>query len=179
MSPAPKKRNAILIAVGAGVFVVGTGLAAFAVNDGDGGSSAPPAVVTTTTVGAGAVSTAPGVVDFVIPSGMQAISVQVGSVPGVTTYPKAGSYVNVYGAYSSLPIDAQPADPKGKLVLQKIKVLAAVPSADGANTVYTLAVNTHDAETLVYLTSFQKVYLTLARDDQGTQTPSGFSDDNA
>lgn len=177
MSPAPKKRSTILVAVGAGVFVVGTGLAAFATKDSGGAEAPPPASVTTTTAAAGVVAAQSGAVDFVIPAGHQAISVAVPFVPGVSGYPKAGSFVNVYGAYASIPITASPGDPMGKLVLPKVKVLAVQPGQ--GDTTYVLAVSTREAEAIVYLTNFQKVYLTLARDDQGAQTPEGFSDDDA
>ena len=181
-----KKRNTVLIGVGAGVFVVFTGLAAFAMND-DGGSSAPPAQVTTTTVadpdgvvGAPAATTAAQ--SFTIPAGKQAMSIQVPTVEGMSGYAKAGDFVNVYGVIGqpkTYPLDPGAAQ-HSKLILQKVEVLATTPPAAGQNTVnFVLAVSTSDAETLGYLESFQSLFLTLARDDQATLTPKGFTTANA
>jgi hypothetical protein len=179
MSPSPKKRSTILVAVGAGVFVVGTGLATLATRDS--GAEHVSASAPTTTIAAGAVNAPSGSVagNFVIPPDRQAIVVSVPYVAGLGGYAKAGDLVNVYGAYKSLPIGASPEDPVAKLVLQKVKVLAVNPGATGSEATYVLAVNTSDAEALIYLTSFQKAYLTLARDDQTSLIPKGFSDNNA
>ena len=178
MSSIPKKRSTILVAVGAGVFVVGTGLATFATRD-TGGSDVK-AAATQTTSAVGAVSPAAGAAantSFLIPEGHQAIAVNVPFVAGLAGYAKAGDVVNVYGAYKAIPVG--PEDPVGKLVLQKVKVLAVTPGVGGGESTYVLAAKTTDAEAIVYLTNFQKVWLTLARDDQGSLVPKGFSDANA
>lgn len=182
MSPAPKKRSTILVAVGAGVFVVGTGLAAMATRDTGGDDNVRAAASSPTTLVAGAVSPpagAAGSTSFVIPSDHQAMAVQVPFVQGLAGYAKPGDVVNVYGAYTSLPIAASPQDPVAKLVLQKVKVLAVNAGVDGGNATYVLSVSTQEAESLAYLSSFQKIWLTLARDDQGSLLPKGFSDNNA
>jgi Flp pilus assembly protein CpaB len=107
------------------------------------------------------------------------MAVQMPFVQGLAGYAKAGDVVNVYGAYRTLPINAAPEDPQAKLVLQKVKVLAVNPGADGGNATYILSVSTSEAEAVAYLSTFQKVWLTLARDDQGSLLPKGFSDNNA
>jgi Flp pilus assembly protein CpaB len=179
MSTAPKKRSTILVAVGAGVFVVGAGLAALATRDA-GGNPVRASASAPTTVVAGAVSPpASGGASFVIPSDHQAMAVQVPFVQGLAGYAKAGDIVNVYAAYKSLPIGKAPEDPIAKLVLQKVKVLAVNGGVDGGNATYVLSVSTAEAESIAYLSSFQKIWLTLARDDQGSLLPKGFSDDNA
>jgi hypothetical protein len=174
-----KKRSTFLIGIGACALVVSTGLAALATRDG--GDNKPNVAATastpTTVAAVGSVAAPAGVPSFTIPTGKQAIEVQVPAVAGLTGFVKAGDLVNVYGALS--PVNGQPADPAGKLVLQKVKVLASQAAPDGASTTYVLAVDTADAEAIVYLTSFQKVYLTLARDDQGSLLPKGFSGRNA
>ena len=178
-SPTPKKRSTILVAVGAGVFVVGTGLAALATRDSGGGTVNAKASSTPTTVAAGAVSPASGVgPGFTIPGDHQAMAVSMPYVEGLAGYAKPGDLVSVYGAYKTIPINASPEDPIAKLVLQKVKVLAVTPGADGSNATYILSVNTSEAEAIAYLSTFQKVWLTLARDDQGVQLPKGFSDNN-
>jgi Flp pilus assembly protein CpaB len=176
----PKKRSTILVAVGAGVFVVGTGLAALATRDSGGDAQVSAAASSPTTVVAGAVAPpTPDGTSFVIPADHQAMAVQVPFVQGLAGYAKAGDLVNVYGAYKTLPITAAPEDPIAKLVLQKVKVLAINPGADGGNATYILSVNTQEAESIAYLSTFQKVWLTLARVDQGSLLPKGFSDNNA
>ena len=178
MTPTPKKRSTILVAVGAGVFVVGTGLAALATRDTGG----TPARSDTPIHAAPASNTAAAAGDaarLVIPTDHQAMAVSVPFVQGLAGYAKAGDFVNVYGMYRSLPLNASPEDPVAKLVLQKVKVLAVNPGADGGNATYILSVNTNEAEAIEYLSTFQKVWLTLARDDQGTLLPKGFSDNNA
>lgn len=178
MTAIAKKRSTFLIGIGASALVVSSGLAFLVTRDGDPKPTVNANVSAPTTIAAvGSVAAPAGVPTFTIPSGMQAIEVQVPSVAGLTGYVKAGDLVNVYGALS--PVNGQPADNAGKLVLQKVKVLASQASADGTSTIYVLAVNTNDAEAIVYLTNFQKVYLTLARNDQGGLLPKGFSGRNA
>jgi Flp pilus assembly protein CpaB len=184
MQTTPRKRSTILVAVGAGVFVVGTGLAALATRD-TGGTNTHNArsdtPVTAVAAGAGAVkSTASGATNFVIPPDHQAMAVSVPFVQGLAGYAKAGDVVNVYGEYRSLPANAAPEDPVAKLVLQKVQVLSVSPGADGGNATYILSVSTSDAEAVMYLSTFQKVWLTLARDDQGVlPLDKGFSIHNA
>lgn len=180
MSPAPRKRSTVLVAVGVAVFLLGTAGAVLATRD-SGGASAAPNTTTTTAVPAGAVIVgvpAPPA-NFVIPSGQQAIAVQIPYVPGVAGYAKADDFVNVYGAFGGLPPTA---DPGAKLILQKVKVLSVTqpaPGVEAGNATYMLAVDTAQAETIVYLASFQKVYLTLAHDDQPAQASKGFQAKNA
>ncbi len=179
MSPTPKKRSTILVAVGAGVFVVGSGLAALATRD-SGGTTTHAAANTTTTLATGAVTPPPqGGASFVIPSNHQAMALELPFIEGVGGYVKAGDRVNVFGAYKSIPINANPDDPIVKLVLQKVEVLAVTTGGDAAKITYVLSVETAEAEAIAYLSTFQKVWLTLARDDQGTLVPKGFSDNNA
>jgi Flp pilus assembly protein CpaB len=178
MQTTPKKRSTILVAVGAGVFMVGTGLAALATRDtgGSNNHAARTDTPVTAPAPAGAVKTAAGATTFVIPADHQAMAVQVPFVQGLAGYAKAGDLVNVYGEYRTQPPTAAPEDPVAKLVLQKVKVLAVNPGADGGNATYVLSVSTADAETVMYLSTFQKVWLTLARDDQGVlSSGKGFS----
>ena len=166
-SPTPKKRSTILVAVGAGVFVVGTGLAALATHDSGGNSHAARSDTPVTAAApAGAVAPAAGGAGFTIPVDHQAMAVQVPFVQGLAGYAKTGDLVNVYGEYRTAPPNLGADDPVAKLVLQKVKVLAINPGVDGGNATYVLAVSTSDAEAIQYLSTFQKVWLTLARNDQ-------------
>jgi hypothetical protein len=179
MNTTPKKRSTILVAVGAGVFVVGTGLAALATRDTGGSNnhaarSDAPVVQASAAGSAG--SGAANASGLVIPADHQAMAVQVPFVQGLAGYAKAGDMVNVYGEYRTVPLTAAPEDPVAKLVLQKVKVLAVNPGADGGQATYILSVSTSDAEAIQYLATFQKVWLTLARNDQGVLPSSkGFT----
>jgi hypothetical protein len=177
-TPTPKKRSTILLAVGAGVFVVGTGLAALATRDTGGSnthaarSDAPVVAAAAGSAGSGAANGA----SLVIPADHQAMAVQVPFVQGLAGYAKAGDVVNVYGEFRTVPLNAAPEDPVAKLVLQKVKVLAVNPGADGGQATYILSVSTSDAEAIQYLSTFQKIWLTLARSDQGVLPSSkGFT----
>lgn len=174
-----KKRSTFLIGIGACALVVSTGIAALATRDSGSNNNTPVAAAASapTTVAVGAVAAPAGVPSFTIPTGKQAIAVNVPAVAGMAGFVKAGDLVNVYAALS--PVNGSPADNAGKLVLQKVKILASQASADGGSTTYVLAVDTAESEAMVYLTSFQKVYLTLARDDQSGLLPKGFSGRNA
>jgi len=76
------------------------------------------------------------------------------------------------------PKTAPVGDAMDKLILQKVKVLAVTPGADGGNATYILSVSTDDAETIQYLANAEKIWLTLARNDQGTLVPHGFQATN-
>ena len=180
MSATPKKRSTILVAVGAGVFVVGTGLAALATRDTGGThasrSDTPIAASAASNTAAGAPAT--GTAAFVIPTDHQAMAVQMPFVPGLAGYAKAGDLVNVYGFVRDNPKTTAAGDAMAKLILQKVKVLAVTPGADGGNATYILSVGTDDAETIQYLVNAEKVWLTLARNDQGSLVPRGFQATN-
>lgn len=182
-----KSRSTLLVAVGAGVFLVGTGLAFVATRDSGSPAQTNVAAAATTT-------TAPGYVapraetpraGFTIPPGFQAMAVQVPFVQGVAGYAKAGDHVNVYGAFKNFPANTALPNPAAKLVLADVEVLAvdtAAPAAGEAPVAaatYLLAVDGTQAEALVYLQSFESAYLTLARDDQPSLSTPGRTPKNA
>ncbi|MDP1794530.1 MAG: RcpC/CpaB family pilus assembly protein [Acidimicrobiales bacterium] len=178
MALATKKRSTFLIGIGACALIVSTALATLATRGGDDTPKVTAAASTpTSAVAPGVVANPAGVPSFTIPTGKQAIAVQVASVPAMAGYVKAGDDVNVYSALT--PINGAPAENAGKLILQKVEVLASQAAADGMTVTYVLSVDTNAAEAIVYLTNFQKVYLTLARDDQGSLIPKGFNSKNA
>ncbi len=176
MSPAPKKRSTILVLVGAVVFVLGTGLAALATRGSDGGGGSPNAAVAPTTTAAPGSVAAPAaaapLAGFVIPTGKQAIAMEVPFVSSVAGYVKAGDHVNVFGVFKNNAANASLPNPAAKLVVSDVEVLAA-STPPGTNATYVLAVNASQAEQLVYLASFESSYMTLARDKQGELTTIG------
>jgi Flp pilus assembly protein CpaB len=154
----------MFIALGAGMFVVAVGAAVLALGGDDDDKSDPPVVtVAPAAQESGGDQSAPAVTNIRIPDGKEAVSVQVGAVPGMAGYAKVNDRVNVYGAFK----DRQPnASVKGppltKLVLSNVQVLAV--SNTGGNVTYVLAVNADEAEKVIYLASFEGIWLTLTRD---------------
>jgi hypothetical protein len=174
-----KNRSSVLIAIGAAVFIVGAGLAFLAVRSGGGDDNKPQLQTAATTAEqkAGQV-TAPGAAtpSFEIPTGKQAVAVQVPYVQGVAGFVKAGDKVNVFGTIKSgPPPKGFTSGPVAKLILSDVLVLsvsAPAASAAGGPTTFVLALNPTDAEQVVYFQSFEGLYMSLARSDQGVvQTP--------
>lgn len=178
MSPTPKKRSTILVLVGAGVFVLGTGLAALATRDTGGRATNAAAQSTTSTtlpVGAVAPPTAAAAAGFVIPAGHQAIALDVPYVNGLAGYARAGNHVNVFGAFKNNAANSTLPNPAAKLVMSDVEVLAVTNPAPGTagNSTYVLSVDASQAEQLVYLANFEIAYMTLARDHQGDLSTIG------
>ena len=174
-----KNRSTILIAIGAAVFVVGAGLAFLAVRSNDGDSSPRVQTAAAAAPQAGDV-TAPGaaVPSFEIPKGKQALAVQVDYVRGVAGYVKAGDKVNVFGTVKpGSPPPKGLTNPVAKLLLPDVQVLSvsAPGVATGGPTTFVLALNPTDAEQVVYFQTFEGLYLSLARSDQGAVTTPGRS----
>ena len=112
----------------------------------------------------------------VIPPGKRALALKLEPVPGVAGFAGAGDLVDVYGV-------VQGADATGsrvQMVLQAVEVLnvngaglaAAQGVADGPNLVYLLAVTPADAERLIYISEFNKLYFDLvAKGEPPVVTP--------
>ena len=162
-----RSRSTRLIALGVAMFVFAGALAVLAMRGGDdSGDKAATASndASTVTIRQAAETTeTPAVPAVKIPNGKEALEVQLPAVQGLAGYTKVGDRVNVYGTFK----DRQPnATAKGvplaKLILSNVEVLAAVNN--GANVTYVLAVNPTEAEQLIYLSSFEGVWMTLARE---------------
>lgn len=101
----------------------------------------------------------------VIPPGKRALALKLEAMPGVAGFAGAGDLVDVYGI--SQAADTAPA--RVQLVLQAVEVLnvngLGLPTvqgqADGPSLVYLLAVTPAEAERLIFLTEFNKVYFDL------------------
>lgn len=108
-----------------------------------------------------------------IPDGKTALALEMENVPGVAGFVGAGDRINIYGV-----VDGDPQINGGngmtKLVMQNIEVLNVNGSSlvdaqgqpGGSGLVYLLAVNPNEAEQLVYLENFQKLYFALVSKDQ-------------
>jgi hypothetical protein len=161
-----RNRSTILIAAGAGLFVLAAAVGVLALGGDDGGDSNDPPVVTVAPAaqqsgGDNEGQAAPPALR--IPDGKEAVSVSVAAVPGLAGHVKTGDRVNVYGTFR----DRQPNSPVrgvplAKLILSNVEVLGV--SNAGTNVTYVLAVNAVEAEKVIYLASFEGIWLTLVRD---------------
>lgn len=111
----------------------------------------------------------------VIPAGKRALAVELHPVAGIAGFAGAGDRIDVYGVAKG------DATPQGvRLVLQAVDVLnvngTGLPSAQGQpnspNLIYLLAVTPAEAERLIYLTEFEKLYFDLVPKGEGpVKTP--------
>jgi Flp pilus assembly protein CpaB len=177
-----RNRSTLLIAIGAAVFVVGTGLAFIAMRGG-GGNSNPqvraaaqtPAVKTGDVTAAGA-----ALPTFEIPKGKVALAVNIPYVQGVAGFVKAHDRVNLFGTIkpgSPAPKPSLTPVPAAKLILPDVEVLyvsapAAAGAAPAAET-FVLSLTPTDAEQVVYFQTFEGLYMSLARTDQGIVATPG------
>ena len=178
-----KSRSSLLIAIGAAVFIVGSALTFLVAHHGH---SASPSVKTAATVPAAAnpgdvapaaaagTAAAPS---FTIPAGKQAVAGSVSYINGVAGYVKPGDKVNVFGTIkpgSPVP-KGLPTTPAVKMILPDVQVLSTSAPAGAGNITFILALTPADAEQVVYLQSFEGLYFSLARTDQGIISTPGRS----
>lgn len=112
---------------------------------------------------------------IVIPPGKRALALELQPVSGVAGFVGAGDKVDVYGVVKGGDT------PEGvRLVLQDVDVLnvngAGLPTAQGQpgspDLIYLLAVTPADAERLIYLSEFEKLYFDLVPKGEGpVKTP--------
>lgn len=157
-----RNRSTALIAIGAAVFVVGAALTFLVARDDD---SKVTAAAPASSAAAQPVAAAPLPATVKVPAGKEAVAIQIPTVPGLAGYARVDDVVNVYGTFKDhQPNAAVKGPPLAKLVLSGAKVLAvtAPPAgAEGGNTTYLLAVNPGDAEKVVYLASFEGIWMSL------------------
>lgn len=117
-----------------------------------------------------------------IPPGHRALALELQPVPGVAGFVGAGDRIDVYGVGSG-----EGATPEVRLVLQSVEVLnvngAGLPAAQGQtggpNLVYLVAVTPADAERLIFLTEFRKLYFDLVPKGEAPVTTPGAGPDTA
>jgi len=161
-----RSRSTALIAIGAAVFVVGAALTFLVVRD-DGGSKVTASAPAASSAAAGAQAAAAAIPAPVkVPSGKEAVAIQLPTVPGLAGYARVDDIVNVYGTFKDhQPSAAVKGPPLAKLVLSGARVLAVTAPPAGAeagNTTYLLAVNPGDAEKVVYLASYEGIWMSLS-----------------
>jgi Flp pilus assembly protein CpaB len=111
-----------------------------------------------------------------IPRGKTALALQMTNVPGVAGFAGAGDRINVYGAFENGGDDAA----RAQLVMQGVEVLKvngttlapAQGEPEGADLVFLVAVSPAEAERLVYLMTFEKLYFSLVPKDQPPVPPT-------
>lgn len=162
-----RPRSTIYVAIGAAAFIVAAGLVFLVLRSNDNGSNKASVSTTTTTaapVGPTQAGTGAGVAAATtalpIPEGKQAVAVKIPAIEAVAGFVHQGDMVNVFGAFKDKPVNNL-APPSAKLILSNIQVLSVTGGAAGADAVFLLAVDADQAERVIYLTSFQSIYLTL------------------
>lgn len=110
----------------------------------------------------------------VIPPGKRALALELAGVAGVAGFAGAGDKIDIYG------VAKETTTPGVRLIFQGIEVLkvngAGLAAAQGQpgspNLVYLLAVTPAEAERLIYLNEFEKLYFDLIpKDDPPVRTP--------
>ncbi len=113
---------------------------------------------------------------LVIPPGKRALALKLEPVPGVAGFAGGGDLVDVYGVVQA----GEGGTPRVQLVLQSVEVLnvngaglaLAQGQADGPSLVYLLAVTPGDAERLIFIQEFNKLYFDLvAKGEPPVVTP--------
>jgi Flp pilus assembly protein CpaB len=175
-----RSRSTTMIAAGVAMFVFAGALAVLAMRGGDDNSAKTAKAsnnAPTVTIRQAAETTAtPAVTPVKIPNGKEALELQLPAVQGLAGYAKTGDRVNVYGTFKDKqPNAAVKGPPLAKLILSNVEVLSAVNN--GANATYVFAVNPNEAEQMIYLSSFEAIWLTLVRD--GAPVVGGTAGHNA
>ena len=123
---------------------------------------------------------------FDIPEGFDALAVQLDFVPGVAAYVSPGDHINLYGVAKG----EEPTPDTAKLLLTNVEVLdvdLTIPPQRGTPTdaettgtqrasssvvTYLLAVRADDAEKIVFLDTFHKLYASLVADEADPAGPT-------
>lgn len=161
-----RNRSTALIAIGAAVFVVGAALTFLVVRDDDTSEVTAVGPAPSTGVAAQPATGEAVPAAVTVPAGKEGVAIQVPTVPGLAGYARVDDVVNVYGTFKDRqPNAAVKGPPLATLVLAGVKVLAVTGPPAGAevgNTTYLLAVDPGDAEKVIYLASFEGIWMSLA-----------------
>ena len=184
-----RNRSTILIAVGVAVFVLGSSMAFLLVHSDKKSSSSKVSTAAAsqtaslpahTSLAAAQATTPATAID--IPAGMEAVAVQLTYVPGGAGYVHNGDNVNIYGVFKTDQPAGGPKVPAVKLALSNVKVLSVTgpaPGADNGAATYLLALTPTQAEQVMYLASFQSLYMSLTRKGAPAVSTPGHNIGNA
>lgn len=112
----------------------------------------------------------------VIPPGKRAVTLELSPVQGVSGFVGAGDRIDVYAVAK-----AEKSPPAVRLVLQSVEVLnvngVGLPTAqgqpNGPNLMYLLAVTPAEAERLIYLQEYERLYFDLVPKGEAPVTTPG------
>lgn len=184
-----------IIIIGIATLVLGTGL--LLVVTRGGGDDKPektvrantPAAGTSAGSGTAAQTPAPtqvagtqdaAVPQFKIPEGKQAVAVQLPYVPGGAGFVKNGDLINVFATVKN-GAPAGQKTPTARQVLSNVEVLWVTAPAVGAgagNATYLLALDPRQVEQVVFLTTYESLYLSLVPKGQSPVSTPGRTYDN-
>lgn len=117
-----------------------------------------------------------------IPAGKRALALELQPVPGIAGFAGAGDFIDVYAVAKG-----EGTTPAVRLVFQSIEVLnvngtglpAAQGQTGGPNLVYLVAVTPAEAERMIFLTEFQKMYFDLVPKGEPPVVTPGAGPDTA
>jgi len=184
-----RRSNNILI-IGVAVFAVGAILAFFGLKSQNKPvaqpqsapitATTPGADVRTVTVVAAGAAGAQVPTTFTIPKGKQAVAIDVPAVAGLAGYVKPGDSINLYATIRNQQPAGHLKTPFVKLVLQGVKVLdihAPAPGTGGTS-LYLLALDVKDAETVIFYQKYESLWIALATADNAPVISAGRSYQN-
>jgi Flp pilus assembly protein CpaB len=194
------QKSTTLIALGVAVFVIGGALLFLVVRHNDKKTKSPAAAASkvssvTTTLAPGTrvfpATTPTTIIQFKIPSGENAVAVQMSYFPGGGGYVQDGDSVNVYAV--AKPVTAASGNSQaagcstatsGSVVLiqSNLKVLSVIgqaPAQIGQPTSFLLAATPGVAAQLIYQQTFESLYFTLTTPGQAPAAPLAITCTNA
>lgn len=182
------RRSTRFMVIGAAALLVSLVAVAAAASNGRGTvSTAPPTaddapVAARATTGEESPTSPQADVSYAarLPDGQQAVSIRLGAAGGLAGYVAVGDRVNVHAVIDERNDDPAEAlsgarPPLVRLTLPDIEVLdvrSPEPGTD-ATVTYLLAVDGDQAEHIIFLASFEAVWLTLMGEDDSSPSTRG------
>ena len=170
-----RPRSNILVAIGSAGLILGVIVVLLVIkHNNDNNKKKNQTAVTAPAAGAPAtvppVAGQPAVLaPLPIPAGKQALAIQTSYIQGGAGYAKQGDIVDVYGVIKGQPINLNLKLPFAKLIVQNVQVLAvtgASPATAPTSPVYLLAVDANQAEQVIFLSTFESIYLSIVLKNQ-------------
>lgn len=162
-----------IVFIGVAVFAVGAALTFAGLRSTDKAAAKPQAAAVTTpatelrTVPVGPAGVT-GATSFTVPKGKQAVAIELPTVAGLAGYARAGDVVNIYGTVKTGQPNGRIKQPLVKLALTGVHVLdvrAPQPGTNGTAT-YLLALDTIEAEKVIFYAKFESLWIALTSNDQ-------------
>ena len=171
-----RPRSNILVAIGAAGLILGVVVVLLVIKHNNDNNKkknqtavTAPAAGTPATVAPATAGQPVVLAPLPIPAGKQALAIQVGYIQGGAGYAKQGDIVDVYGVIKGTPINLNLKLPLAKLIVQNAQVLAvtgAAPATPPSSPVYLLAVDAYQAEQVIFLSTFESIYLSIVPKNQ-------------